>query len=155
MNAIATILHPTDFSELSKKVLRRVLAAAKGSAAQVIVLHVREPQEIIEGEFGMPLPEPEPADEMIFADLQALVPAEAGVKAEAMLAHGVVAEEIVRVAVARHCDLIMLASHGHTGFLSRLFHTNISQQIKRDAPCPVIALTAEAIAEPGLAVSLD
>ncbi len=148
MKALKTILHPTDFSDLSKKVLRAALARAKGTGARLIVLHVREPQETIEGEFGMPPPEPEPPDEAVFADLESLLPDHSGVPVETMIAFGVVAEEILCVANDRECDLIMLASHGHDGFFSRLFHANIAEHVKKNAPCEVLALTEEQIAEP-------
>lgn len=150
MSAIRTILHPTDFSELSRKVLRSALARAQALGARLIILHVREPQEVIEGEFGMPPPEPEPSDAEVFARLSALLPVNAPVVVDTMIAHGVVAEQILRVAQEQHCDLIMLASHGHTGFFSRLFHANIAEQVKRDAKCPVLAMAEEDMREPAL-----
>lgn len=147
MNAMKTILHPTDFSELSKKVLGAALARAKATNARLIVLNVREPQEVIEGEFGMLPPEPEASDESVFADLQSSLPENAGVEIQTMIAHGVVAEEILRVAEERRCDLIMLASHGHPGFFSQLFHANVAEHVKKGAPCPVLAMTDAEFAE--------
>ena len=151
MLALKTILHPTDFSDLSRKVLAAALVRAKAHDAGLLLLHVCEPQEVIEGEFGMPPPESEPADELVFADLQSLLPVNTDVEVEMMVVHGVVADEILRVANDRHCDLIMLASHGHDGFFSRLFHANIAEQVKDKAPCQVLALTEQDVAEPAIA----
>jgi nucleotide-binding universal stress UspA family protein len=106
-------------------------------------LHVREPQEVVEGEFGMIPPEPEPPDEKVLADLEALVPPNHSADVEVVLALGMVAEEIIRVATDRHCDLIMMASHGHDGFFSRLLHANVAEQVTHHAPCEVVALTEE------------
>ena len=148
MYTMKTILHPTDFSELSTKVLQAALARAEAAGARLIILNVREPQEVVEGEFGMPAPEPEPSDEAVLSDLESLVPADTKVPVEAMLAFGVVNEEIVRVANERHCDLIMLASHGREGFFSRLFHANVAEHVKKDAGCQVIAMTEAESSEP-------
>jgi nucleotide-binding universal stress UspA family protein len=151
MLALKTILHPTDFSDLSKKVLAAALARAKARDAGLILLHVCEPQEVIEGEFGMLPPDAEPSDEVVFADLQSLLPANPDVEVEMMVAHGLVADEILRVANDRHCELIMLASHGHDGFFSRLFHANIAEQVKNQAPCQALALTEQDVAETAIA----
>lgn len=138
-----TILHPTDFSELSKKVLQAALARIDAEGGRLILLHVREPQEVVEGEFGMIPPEPEPPDEKVLADLEALAPPNHAADIEVVLARGMVAEEITRVAWDRHCDLIMMASHGHDGFFSRLLHANIAEQVARQATCEVVALTEQ------------
>lgn len=145
-----TILHPTDFSELSRRVLQLALTRTEVVGAHLILLHVRQPQETVEGEFGMPPPEPEPSDEKILADMEALIPANSAVEIEVMLARGMIAEEIIRVARERHCDLIMMGSHGHDGFFSRLFHANVAEQVKQQASCPVMALTDADVTEPAI-----
>jgi len=145
-----TIMHPTDFSELSKKVLQMAQTRAEVIGGRLILLHVRQPQEVIEGEFGMPPPEPEPTDERLLADLESLVPENCLASVEVILARGMVAEEIVRVAKERQCDLVMMASHGHDGFFSRLFHANVADQVKQNSSCPVIALTDADVAEPAI-----
>src|SRR5262249_35092468 len=143
--------HPTDFSELSRSVLQAALARAKEMDARLILLHVHEPQEVAEGEFGMLPPAPEPSDEEIFANLKSLIRGDEGVQIDEGVVHGQPAEEIVRVASERRCDLVMLASHGHEGFLSRLFHANIAEAVKKHAACQVIALTKAEVADPVIA----
>jgi nucleotide-binding universal stress UspA family protein len=145
-----TILHPTDFSELSKKILQLAQTRAEVVGGRLILLHIRQPQEVIEGEFGMPPPEPEPSDEQLLADLESLVPPNCAASVEVILSRGTIADEIVRIAKERQCDLIMMASHGHDGFFSRLFHTNVAEQVKQQAPCPVMAITEADVREPAI-----
>jgi nucleotide-binding universal stress UspA family protein len=145
-----TILHPTDFSELSKKILQLAQTRAEVVGGRLILLHIRQPQEVIEGEFGMPPPEPEPSDEQLLADLEALVPSNCAASVEVILSRGTIADEIIRIAKERQCDLIMMASHGHDGFFSRLFHTNVAELVKQQAPCPVMAITEADVREPAI-----
>ena len=150
---MTTILHPTDFSPLSEKVLQAALARATALGARLIILHVHVPQETIEGEFGMPPPEPEPSDEEILAAMQALLPENVTVPVEFMIARGMAAEEIVRAAEKTKCDMIMLANHERQGFLERWFHGNIIEQVKKNAPCWAVAMTAADVTEPVVASS--
>jgi universal stress protein A len=140
MRIFKTILHPNDFSPLSQKALRRACDLAQEHRARLIVLHVQEPPEVIEGEFGMLPPEPLPQDETILADLERLVPANASIDVECMVAHGLVAEEIVRVAKETGTDLIVMASHGRRNLLTRWFHTNTAEVVREDAPCEVMTV---------------
>ena len=102
MLSIQTILHPTDFSDASLHALDVAYALAQEHGARLILLHVQEPQEVIEGEFGMIPPEPQPADETILAALDQLLSDSPSIQMDCMVAHGVVAEEIVRVAREIH-----------------------------------------------------
>jgi nucleotide-binding universal stress UspA family protein len=140
MKTLKTILYATDFSRLANQAFHTAHALARDHGAQLILLYVKQPQETIEGEFGMPPPEPEPSDEAMFAQLRSLLPEGSPVQAKAMLAFGVAAEEIVRVAKEVHADLIVMGTHGRKGLIARLFHANVADHVTRDAPCPVMAL---------------
>ena len=56
------------------------------------------------------------------------------------MAHGKAADTIVQVAKEKHCDLIVLGTHGRMGPLARLFYVNVADRVTRLAPCPVLAL---------------
>jgi nucleotide-binding universal stress UspA family protein len=148
MQTLGTILLATDFSELATNAFHAAHALARDRGARLILLYVKQPQETVEGEFGMPPPEPEPSDEEILADLEALLPEGSPVQADAMVAHGMAAEEVVRVARETHCDLIVMGTHGRR-WLSRLLHGSVGDQVTRSAPCPVLALrSAQTEADP-------
>ena len=54
---------------------------------------------------------------------------------------GEAAPEILRIAQEEHVDLIVIASHGETGW-RRLVHGSVAEKIVRQAPCPVLTIMA-------------
>ena len=68
-----------------------------------------------------------------------LVPESSPIQVERLVEHGKAAEVIVQVAKEKHCDLIILGTHGRKG-LARLFYGNVADSVTRSAPCPVLAL---------------
>jgi nucleotide-binding universal stress UspA family protein len=142
MKTFKTILHPNDLSDLSQKALQKAYGLALEHGARLILMHVHEPQEVIEGEFGMLPPEPEPADETIRAELRRLLPPNPPIQVEYMVARGIVAEEIIRLAKATESDLIVLASHGQRNFLTHWLHANVAEHVSREAPCGVMIVAS-------------
>ena len=139
MQVLKTILHPTDLSDLALNAFHAAHALARDHRARLILLYVHQPQEVVEGEFGMPPPEDEPSDEEMLARLRAMVPAGSLVQAEAAVAHGNAAEAIVAVARELNCDVIVMGTHGRKG-VARWFHGSVADAVTRTAPCPVLAL---------------
>jgi universal stress protein A len=139
MKTLKTILHATDFSDLAANAFHAAFALARAHSARLIVLYVKQPQEAVQGEFGLSSPEPEEADADILDRLDELIPDGSTVNVEPLVAHGMPAEAIVQVAKQNQCDLIVLGTHGRKG-LARLFYGNVADSVTRDAPCPVLAL---------------
>jgi universal stress protein A len=138
MQTLKTILCATDFSELAANAFHAAHALARAHNARLILLYVRQPQETVEGEFGMPPPEPEPSDEEVLDRLGRML-AGSSIQGETLVVPGRPVEVIVEVAKQRKCDLIVLGSHGRRG-LSRLLHGSVADSVTRHAPCPVMAL---------------
>jgi nucleotide-binding universal stress UspA family protein len=132
-------LHATDLSDLSNNAFHAAHALARAHGARLLLLYVKQPQETIEAEFGTLPPEPEPSDEEIRQQLDAMVPDDSPVEAEAMVAHGAPVPTIVQAARDTRSDLIVMGSHGRKG-LARLLHANVADHVTRAAPCPVLAL---------------
>jgi nucleotide-binding universal stress UspA family protein len=134
------ILHPTDFSASSHYAYRIALDLARLYQAPVVVLHVVEtlgPENVTYGEATSQL-EPESYRQRLQAELERTVgPPPAGVAIEFLLAEGNPETAIERTVAERHCDLIVMGTHGHTG-LSRLFMGSIAEKVVRRAPCPVL-----------------
>jgi nucleotide-binding universal stress UspA family protein len=139
MQKLTTILHASDFSELAANAFHAAFALARAHNARLILLYVKQPQETIQGEFGLMPPEPEATDAAILDRLGELVPESSPIQVERLVEHGKAAEVIVHVAKERHCDLIVLGTHGRKG-LARLFYGNVADSVTRSAPCPVLAL---------------
>jgi nucleotide-binding universal stress UspA family protein len=142
MKTFKTILHPNDLSELSQQAFQKAFGLAQEHGARLILLHVHEPQEVVEGEFGMLPPEPEPDDDANLAELRRLLPANPPISAECMVARGVAADEIIRVAKATKSDLIVMASHGQRNFLTHWLHANVAERVSKESPCEVMIVAS-------------
>jgi nucleotide-binding universal stress UspA family protein len=138
MLPISTILHPTDFSPLSEEALRLAYFLAKDHGARLIVLHVREIPVAVYGEFGYVPVEPE-NDDAIREQLSRVRPAQSTPRVEHVLRSGNPAEEIVRIANETPCDLIVMGTHGRTGF-ARMLMGSVAENVMRKAPCPVLTI---------------
>ncbi len=139
MLAIKTVLHPTDFTELSTHALHLAHSLARDYSARLVLLHVKMPTEVMEGEFGMTLPEPPKSDTELLERLQVLLPSDSPVNAVGAIAEGQPADEIVRVAKEEMADLIVMGTHGRSG-LSRVFLGSVADVVTRNAPCPVVSV---------------
>jgi nucleotide-binding universal stress UspA family protein len=139
MLALKTILHPNDFSPLSEQALHLAHALARDYKAQLILLYVRHPQEVIEGEFGMMPPEPEETDDDLHDRLADLIPEGSPVEFETAVVDGDTAPLIAAAAKEYACDLIVMGTHGRGG-VRRLFRGSVADEVVRHAPCPVITM---------------
>jgi nucleotide-binding universal stress UspA family protein len=144
MTDIKHILCPVDFSDYSSHSLAHAAALARWYGASLTVLHV------------WPLtPPPPPYDELASATLlmlpeqreasltrvRALVDTlgEPHVKAEARLEEGSPAQVIVDVARRTHAGLLVLGTHGRSGF-DRLVLGSVTEKILHRSPCPVLTV---------------
>src|ERR1700686_5333578 len=139
MQTLKTILHATDFSELAANAFHAAFALARAHGARLVLLYVKQPQEAVQGEFGLSSPEPEPTDDDILNRMGELIPKGSPVPMERLVANGMAAEAIVQVAKEKRCDLIVMGTHGRKG-LARFFYGNVADSVTRAAPCPVLAL---------------
>jgi nucleotide-binding universal stress UspA family protein len=146
------ILCPTDFSEAAFLALKRAEEMARHFAAELIVAHVIPP---LPGPHSFPDPQaPLNFDVPLFQQ-------ELAIKAEQMLkdlvSHhkvetrnlvttGEAAPEILRIAQQEHADLIVIASHGLTGW-RRLVFGSVAEKVVRQATCPVLTIMAPPEAE--------
>jgi nucleotide-binding universal stress UspA family protein len=133
------ILHPTDFSQHSSYVFRIASDLARQNQATLLVLHTvpnLSAAAVSYGEVSSEL-EPEGYRRRAAEELRRAVPPPAGVAIEYLIAEGEPADEISRVAHERSCDLIVMATHGHTG-LRHLFSGSVAEDVVRRAPCPVL-----------------
>lgn len=65
-----------------------------------------------------------------------------GLVASTLLALGNPPVEIVRVAVAEHCDLIAMASHGHK-LIGDLIHGSTIDRVRHETRTPLLVVRAE------------
>ena len=136
MLPIKTILHPTDFSELSDSAFRLACSLARDHGGRVVVLHVYPPPEVLGEVVAEP---PDAGREELRRVLERVRPTGPGVPVEHRLEQGEAAETIVRLAREYGCDLIVMGTHGRTG-LRRLLMGSVAEEVMRAAPCPVLTI---------------
>jgi nucleotide-binding universal stress UspA family protein len=144
MLSLQTILHPTDFLECSAYAFQLACALARDHGARLLVLHVPVPPPLVTyGELEKALQAPGGYRATLLDQLNRLQPADPGIGVEHLLQEGDPATEILQVAQARLCDLIVMGTHGRTG-LSRLLVGSVAETVLRHAPCPVLLVKAAA-----------
>jgi nucleotide-binding universal stress UspA family protein len=135
---IRKILHPTDFSPLSKPAFEMACSLARDYGAELVICHVCPPAVMAAGE-GMLIERSAEETEQAEAELEAVQPADILIPVSHRLLQGGAADEIVRLARASKIDLIVMGTHGRSGF-GRLLMGSVAEAVMRKAPCPVLTL---------------
>lgn len=125
--AFRRLLIASDGSEFSQAALTEVIAMAGRADAMLFGIAVaREEGEIIE------------AEEIVHGMLAAAN--RDGVSFQGSSPQGLAADEgIIRVALENHVDLIVMGSHGRTGF-QRLLMGSVTERVIGQAPCPILVV---------------
>ena len=141
---IQRILAPTDFSELSKQGLTSALELAETFGAKLLLLHVVEPppypvEGIVPSHLGATLLDD--LERQASKDLAQMLSETPGSKIEVTrrVVAGIPYRKIVEVAEEEKSDLIVMTTHGRTGF-SHLVMGSVTEKIVRMAPCPVLTI---------------
>jgi universal stress protein A len=142
MNA-KKIIVPTDFSHSSDGALEFATALAKQSGGILVIVHIEEPMGNYEGEmYYGPLNPNRAALQKMLNDVQ---PTDPSVACEhRLLASGATpATTIIACATEENADLIVMSTHGRTGF-KRLLLGSVAEVVVRRAPCPVLIVKPHA-----------
>jgi len=129
------ILVPIDFSHTGDVALEYASSLAKEHNSLLMLVHVQELPRSYWGEmyYGIPEPSREELNNML-SDVQA---GDDQVDVQYLLLSGHPAGAIVQLAEDEGVDLIVLGSHGRTGF-SRAILGSVAEAIVRHATCPVL-----------------
>ena len=137
------VLCPIDFSPTSDNALRLAAALARESQAELAIVYVDEgPLAYDAGIAGFV----ESQEDQISTSqrLKAAGNSVHGVNWHDHQLQGDPADEIVRLAEEEGVDLIVMATHGHTG-LMRVLMGSVAESVVRRAPCPVLTLKQPAV----------
>ncbi|HSE93701.1 MAG TPA: universal stress protein [Methylomirabilota bacterium] len=141
------IVHPTDFSPASRPAFRAALALARHGRATLLLVHVVAPMIQVPDVAVVSPPTYarflDAAETAARRRLQRLVRAarRAGVRAAGLVVHGVPHEEIVRVSRRRRARVVVIGTHGLTGFRRALLGS-VAARVVALAPCPVLTVRA-------------
>lgn len=137
MLPIHTILHPTDFSEFAEGAFQLACSLARDLGARIIVLYV-DPPPVCHGEL-VARRQPNGYHQELWQKLHQIQAPDSNVFVEHRLEEGEAGPEILRLATAENCGLIVMGTHGRTG-LRRLLMGSVAEQVVRHAPCPVLTV---------------
>lgn len=141
---IKKILVPIDFSDYSKSALKYAVNFAKVFNAEMYLIYVVEPviypPDFSMGQIAIPsvtFEMDERAKEELTKLAQQEIPAE--IKRQVIIKTGKPFVEIIETAAEEDIDLIIIATHGHSGVEHILFGST-AEKVVRKAPCPVLTL---------------
>jgi len=145
MLPIKKILCPTDFSEPSYEALKAANDIAACFSAELILVHVVTPIPVIPihddpTSFNLPLYEKEmetSARKSLDQVAGEKIPGQ--INTRTLVIQGDPASQIVRLAVAENTDLIVIATHGLTGWRKFMFGS-VTEKVIRLATCPVLSI---------------
>jgi nucleotide-binding universal stress UspA family protein len=143
MVAVKQILCPVDLSEFSGRALRHALALSRWYGASVVALSVRptvlQPTPWMEYPMAMPLEAPEDRERAARSVLEFVKEIAGATPVQIIVRDGAVAPEIIRAAGELPADLIVMGTHGLSGF-ERFMLGSVTEKVLRKAPCPVLTV---------------
>lgn len=145
MIEIRHILCPIDFSDYSRRSLDHAIAIARWYESTVTVLHVLSPIPVAAFSPGPVILEPmvftHVDREQLLAETKAFAESEAarGITIDAGVRTGTPAAEIVEEATRIQADLLVIGTHGRSGF-ERLLLGSVAEKVLRKASCPVMTV---------------
>ncbi|TFH07733.1 MAG: universal stress protein [Candidatus Atribacteria bacterium] len=139
------ILCPTDFSEPACKAIRAAGELAETFSAELILIHVVGPVPVLETPTGLAGFDvaayqrelSDSAQSSLQMRLETHIPK--SVNARSLVVHGEAAHEIVRVANEEGVDLIVVSTHGESGWRHRIFGS-VTEKVIRHAACPILTV---------------
>ncbi len=141
---IHKVLVPIDFSDYSKNALKYAAQFARQFKAKMFLVYVVEPMiypaDFSMGQVAIPSTDidlQKRGDEELNNLAKSLI--DPSVDVEIIIKTGKPFVEINETAIEKDIDLIIMATHGHTGVEHLLFGST-AEKVVRKAPCPVLTL---------------
>ena len=149
MMKMKTIVVPTDFSQNSLRALEKATDFAKRFDAEIVLLHVLEAPIYPAMTFGagaanLPTIHQELRDtvDRNLRDVRDEHLPE-GVAVRLVMREGNPYAEILDTAREEGADLIVIATHGHSG-IKHLLLGSVTEKVVRKSPCPVLTVRSTA-----------
>ena len=139
---LKSILVPIDFSETSKKAVQYAVRLSEQFGSKITLLHVVEPIATPDLAYHPMMLETDKVKEAAKERLGGLsrqmkIPSR--LLEKTLVRYGTPFAEITDAARSLKVDLIILTTHGYTGF-KHVFMGSTAERVVRHAPCPVLTV---------------
>jgi universal stress protein A len=134
------ILVTLDATETDRAIIEHIKALAKIMHSQVVLLHVADGWAA--RMYGADAVSPEVTQDRAYLEKVQSEFKSAAVPAEAALAFGEPAKEIVKWIRDKGCDLVAMSTHGHR-FVGDLFLGTTAPKVQHNVSVPVLLLRAK------------
>ncbi len=141
---LTRVLCAVDFSPPSNAALDFACSLVRGSGAELLVLHAKEPPPVFfpSGAMAYTSMPPDPELQVRRDRLDAQMSGR-GVNYRLIMTIGDAASVVLHVAQAENVDLIVQGTHGRTG-LARLLLGSVAEKVLEKAACPVLTIKSPA-----------
>jgi len=146
------IVCPTDFSEAACEGILQGKQLALHFGAEIVLVHVLPVLPILPDDPNFVLKIPE-YERLLHAEASRKLRQQAeelthdGLQTRFVIGHGNAASEIVRIAQEERADMIVISTHGDTGWRHFAFGS-VAEKVVRLASCPVLSVRSRALAKP-------
>jgi len=134
------ILVTLDATPTDRAIIEHIKALAKVMHGRVVLLHVADGWAA--RTHGSDAVSPEVDEDTAYLNKVRAEFESAGIHAEAELAYGDPADEIIKWVEKKGCDLVAMSTHGHR-FIADLFLGSTSRRVRHAITVPVLLLKAK------------
>jgi nucleotide-binding universal stress UspA family protein len=134
-----TILVTLDGSPSDRAIIEHVKSLAKMAHSRLVLLHVADGWAA--RTYGPDAVSAEIADDTAYLNQVRTEFQSAGIPADAELAYGEPADEIIKWVRRKGCDLVAMSTHGHR-FLADMFLGTTATRVQHSISVPVLLLRA-------------
>jgi len=133
------ILVTLDATPTDRAIIEHIKGLARIMRSRVVLLHVADGWAA--RAYGADAVSPEIAQDTVYLEKVRSEFQSAGIPAEAELAYGEPAREIVKWVREKGCDLVAMSTHGHR-FIADLVFGTTSRRVRHSIRVPVLLLKA-------------
>jgi nucleotide-binding universal stress UspA family protein len=135
-----TILVTLDGTPSDRAIIEHVKQLAKLANSRLVLLHVADGWAA--RTYGPDAISPEISEDNAYLEKVQNEFQSAGISAQAELAYGEPAEQIIKWVEKKGCDLVAMSTHGHR-FIADLFLGSTSRHVRHTVKVPVLLLKAK------------
>jgi nucleotide-binding universal stress UspA family protein len=135
-----TILVTLDGTTTDRAIIEHVKQLAKLAHSRLVLLHVADGWAA--RTYGPDAVSPEIAEDTAYLEMVRAEFESVGIPAQAELAYGEPASEIIKWVRQKGCDLVAMSTHGHR-FLADMFLGTTASRVQHNISAPVLLLRAK------------